>query len=600
MQTNQPNSAKQLNSTQQLITQHLGIWTSAETEKKSGRGRAGGIAGSVYGIKKLRELILELAVRGKLVPQNANDEPASELLKRIQAEKTKLIAEGKLKKEKPLAPIGDDEKSFELPKRWSWVRVANLAEIKGGKRLPEGKTFSPAKTPHIYIQVTNMKNGTVIEESLKYIDGDTRELLKNYTISSQDLYITIAGTIGDVGTVPTNFNNMILTENAAKIIFKELDKIWFKYCFASNFLREQFQEKTIQSAQPKLALHRVASSVIALPPLAEQHRIVAKVDALMALCDQLENQHLNAAEAHETLVSELLATLTQSQDAADFNANWQRIYVYFDVLFTTQASIAVLKQTVLQLAVMGKLVPQDQNDEPASELLKRIQAEKTKLIAQDKLKKEKLLAPIAEDEKPFEVPQGWEWTRLLTAAIINPRNSANDELEASFVPMTLIGTQFNESHNHEIRIWKDIKQGFTHFQEGDIGVAKITPCFENSKACVFNGLKNKIGAGTTELHIVRPLVETLNPRYVLAYLKSPRFLYIGESKMTGTAGQKRLPKEIVESNPFPLPPVTEQNRIVAKVDALMALCDQLKTRIQQANQQQQTIANALVAQAVAA
>ena len=337
---------------------------------------------------------------------------------------------------------------------------------------------------------------------------------------------------------------------------------------------------------------------VTLPNPDEQHCIVTKVDELMALCDQLENQHLNTAEAHETLVFALLDTLTHSQNAAEFQSHWQRIAQHFDVLFTTEASIDALKQTLLQLAVMGKLVPQDPNDEPASELLKRIQAEKAKLIAEGRLKKEKPLAPIGEDEKPFELPKGWEWTTLLAAAIINPRNSANDELEASFVPMTLIGTQFNESHNHEIRIWKDIKQGFTHFQEGDIGVAKITPCFENSKACVFDGLKNKIGAGTTELHIVRPLVKTLNPRYVLAYLKSPRFLYIGESKMTGTAGQKRLPKEIVESSPFPLPPVTEQNRIVAKVDALMALCDQLNTRIQQASRQQQLFADVLVEKSV--
>ena len=165
--------------------------------------------------------------------------------------------------------------------------------------------------------------------------------------------------------------------------------------------------------------------------------------------------------------------------------------------------------------------------------------------------------------------------------------------------MTLIGSAFNDKHQDEKRLWKEIKQGFTHFADGDIGVAKITPCFENSKACVFENLESGLGAGTTELHIVRPVKNTLNPRYVLAYLKSPRFLALGESKMTGTAGQKRLPKDFVESNPFPLPPLTEQHSIVAKVDELMALCDQIKLRITEAKKLQQNLADVMVESAVA-
>ena len=213
--------------------------------------------------------------------------------------------------------------------------------------------------------------------------------------------------------------------------------------------------------------------------------------------------------------------------------------------------IKKLRELILELAVRGKLVPQDESDEPANELLKRIVAEKAKLIAEGKIKKSKPLAEITDDEKPFELPKGWEWTTLISITLINPRNNVEDDLPASFVPMTLIGTGFNSLHDQETRLWKEIKQGFTHFAEGDVGVAKITPCFENSKACVFSGLINQVGAGTTELHIIRPINMTLSPRYILAYVKSPQFLLIGESKMTGTAGQKRLPKDFVESNPFP-------------------------------------------------
>lgn len=243
--------------------------------------------------------------------------------------------------------------------------------------------------------------------------------------------------------------------------------------------------------------------------------------------------------------------------------------------------IKKLRELILDLAVRGKLVPQDPSDEPASELLKRIAKEKERLVADGKVKKQKPLAVIDEEAEPFELPAGWQWSSLAQVAFVNPRNAAEDSLQVSFVPMTFIGTRFDDQHAQESRLWGEVKQGFTHFAESDIGVAKITPCFENSKACVFSNLLNGLGAGTTELHIVRPVAGTLDPRYVLAYLKSPQFLFVGETKMTGTAGQKRLPKDFVETNPFPLPPLYEQSRIVAKVDELMVLCDRLEA--QQAN-----------------
>ena len=241
-----------------------------------------------------------------------------------------------------------------------------------------------------------------------------------------------------------------------------------------------------------------------------------------------------------------------------------------------------LRTLILELAVRGKLVPQDPSDEPASVLLTGIVKEKARLVAEGSVKKQKPL-PETREEELYELPMSWQWSSLSQVAFVNPRNAAADHLEVSFVPMTFIGTRFDDQHAQESRLWSEVKQGFTHFAEGDIGVAKITPCFENSKACVFSNLVNSLGAGTTELHVVRPIPGTLDPRYVLAYLKSPQFLLVGETKMTGTAGQKRLPKDFVETNPFPLPPLAEQHRIVAKVDELMALCDRLET--QQANSQ---------------
>lgn len=570
----------------QLLTEHIDIWTAAETEKKSGRGRASGNLGSVYGVKKLRELILELAVRGKLVPQDKNDEPASELLKRIQAEKAKLIAEGKFRKEKLLSPISEKEKPFELPKGWEWARLGDLIYIEMGQS-PDSENYNQIGDGIPFFQ--GKSDFGALYPTERYWCNNPNK----YSYPG-DILLSIRAPVG-----PTNIANKkccIGRGLAALRPIIDLD-IFFLLALMRSF-EKNLQAKATGTTFSAVSRNDIDSLLLPICSLNQQRLIVAKVDELMALCDQLEQHHSNAQKAHEKLVSQLLATLTQSQNAEEFNENWQRIHVHFDLLFTTEASIDALKQTMLQLAVMGKLVPQDPQDESASNLLKFIQAEKSKLIAEGKLKKEKPFVQISEDEKPFELPNGWEWTSLLNAAVINPRNAASDDLEASFVPMTLIGTAFTDKHQDEKRLWKEIKQGFTHFAEGDIGVAKITPCFENSKACVFENLENGLGAGTTELHIIRPVMNTLSPRYVLAYLKSPRFLELGKSKMTGTAGQKRLPRDFVETNPFPLPPLEEQHRIIAKVVTLMALCDQLKTRIQQSNQQQQAIADVLVAQAV--
>jgi len=248
-----------------------------------------------------------------------------------------------------------------------------------------------------------------------------------------------------------------------------------------------------------------------------------------------------------------------------------------ELLATAPGGVAKLRELILTLAVQGKLVPQDPADEPASVLLQKIRAEKDRLIAEGKIRRDKPLAEIAKEERPFELPQGWEWTSFATIGVINPRNDAPDDTLASFVQMSSIPVEFSAAHVSEPRPWKDIKSGFTQFAEGDVGVAKITPCFENGKSTVFQNLCNGIGAGTTELHIVRPL-GGIERRYVLLFLKTPAFLKEGEAVMTGSAGQKRLPRSYFECKPFPLPPLAEQSRIVTRVEALMRLCDALEAK----------------------
>ncbi len=235
---------------------------------------------------------------------------------------------------------------------------------------------------------------------------------------------------------------------------------------------------------------------------------------------------------------------------------------------------ADLRKSILQYAVEGKLVQQDIDDEPASILYDKIIKEKESLIKQGKIKKEKPLPPITDDEIPYDIPENWKWVRLGEVCELNPRNKLEDNLEVSFIPMKLISDGYQNQHSYEIKKWKDIKNGFTHFKENDILISKITPCFQNLKSCIAKNLVSKYGAGTTELHILRPFI--VYNLYILYFLKAPNFIKNGIKNMTGTAGQQRVPINYISTYLFPLPPLKEQERIVKKVDELMALCDKLE------------------------
>lgn len=268
---------------------------------------------------------------------------------------------------------------------------------------------------------------------------------------------------------------------------------------------------------------------------------------------------------------------------------------HFELAVNAPDGIKRLREMILTLAMQGKLVPQDPKDQPASELLKEIEAEKKRLVKEGKIKEPKPLPPIKPEEVPYEVPENWEWVCLEQIGEINPRNNADDIADAGFVPMPLIFAEIGKPHTFEIRKWGDIKKGFTHFKNGDIGMAKITPCFENGKSCIFSDLPNGIGAGTTELHIFRNTFSVIEPRYLLHFIKNPRYLQTGEKKMTGSAGQKRVPTEFFSRSPFPLPPLAEQRRIVAKIDELMARVDELERKRDARNEKRLAVHQAAIA-----
>lgn len=256
-------------------------------------------------IKTLRQTILNLAVRGKLVEQDPTDEPASELVQRARTAKDAIRKERRIgRTENPEFSLSNGES--QSPMHWAWVHISEFALVLGGKRIPKGMSFSPQKTDNIYIRVTDMKNGTIATDQLKYISDEVRQHIEKYTISRDDIYITIAGTIGAVGTVPDALDGHNLTENAAKIVFREIDRYFLVMALNSEDVQSQFAEKTKQMAQPKLALKRILGARVPVPPLAEQHRIVAKVDALMALCDRLETALTTADTTRTRLLEALL------------------------------------------------------------------------------------------------------------------------------------------------------------------------------------------------------------------------------------------------------------------------------------------------------
>jgi len=268
----------------------------------------------------------------------------------------------------------------------------------------------------------------------------------------------------------------------------------------------------------------------------------------------------------------------------------------FNVVIDTHEGLSELRSLILGLAVRGKLVPQDANDEPASELLKKIETEKQRLYEEGEIRKPKKAYKIIEEDIPFQLPKSWVWSNLNEAGIINPRNSISDEKEASFISMSSISEEYFGEHDSETKLWKEIKSGYTHFAENDVGLAKITPCFQNGKSAIFSDLKNGIGAGTTELYIFRSVIDGLIPKYVYSFIRTPDFVRHGVEGMTGTAGQQRVPKSYFENRPFPLPPTNEQHRIVAKIELLFAEVDELEAQLEDQNKLDEKLQRAVNAE----
>ncbi|MBF8767129.1 restriction endonuclease subunit S [Pseudomonas putida] len=549
------------------------------------------LAGAPNGIKKLRELILELAVRGKLVPQDPEDLSARTGLDASRTERAKAMLEGKIKKEKPAMEVADSEQPFELPDGWAWCRIVDTGNYINGLAFKPGDWSSMGR-PIIRIQNLSGRSAE--------FNRTEREVDASVVVNPGDILVSWSATLdafiwrGEQGVL----NQHIFRVTPSKIVSAQY--LYWLLKWAIKVLADSDHAHGLVMAHinrgPFLA------QPIGLPPLTEQNKIVVKIAELMALCDRLEARQADADNAHTQLVQALLGSLTQARDAADFAQSWQRLAEHFHTLFTTESSIDALKQTLLQLAVMGKLVAQDPSDEPARELLKSIQLERQAAIfGRNKLKK--LRSSDTEDELSFRLPSQWSLARLGELVISGPSNGNSPKpvsVEAPYRCLTLSATTrgtFNNQCYKFVDIDADTASKY-FLKEGDLLIQRANSIDYVGVSAIYNGPDDQFIF--PDLMMRLRVSQYLNLPFIHAYLSSITGRAYFRNHASGTQGNMpKINQGTVVNAPIPIPPLAEQHRIVAKIDQLMALCDQLKARLNQARQVHEHLASALVEQAVA-
>jgi type I restriction enzyme S subunit len=528
-------------------------------------------------IPRLRRFILDLAVRGKLVEQNSNDEPAVELLKRIEAEKARLIKDGRIRKTKALEALSHEDFEFKIPRNWIGSRLGNAYDVR------DGTHDTPKYVDSGYPLVTskNLSSGRLSFDDIKFIsEQDHRQISERSLVEKNDILLAMIGSIGNPVIVDTDRKFSI--KNVA--LFKYYDRTTANPGFLCLYLRHaanKMQELAAGGLQPFVSLGFLRNYPIAVPPLAEQHRMVAKVDELMVLCDQLQVAQTEREQSRDRLVAASLHNLNPPADDEAANTpdaqreHYRFLFNHLPRLTTRPAHIKQLRQTILNLAVRGKLVAQDPNDEPAEVLLKMLLAEKSRMEKGGAIRKQQLLSALRSEEIPFELPALWEWQRLgnigLTQTGTTP-SSNNPEYFGDFIPFVkpanLTGNCIDYSG-----------EGIS--EEG-IQYSRLIPKHSALMVCIGSSIgkvnvTEKDVCCNQQINAVTPYIDELTGFTTIA-LKTTYF----QKLVLANAGMGTLPiisKGKWEVLPVPVPPLTEQHRIVAKVDELMALCDQLETQL---------------------
>ena len=557
------------------------------------------------GVARLRELILTLAVQGKLVPQDPADEPASRLLQKIRAEKDRLIAEGKIKKDKPLAAIAEEEEPFELPDSWSWVALGEVIDIVRGITFPANQKTKEAAPGRIACLRTANVQQIIEWDDLLFVDrsfmGREEQLIQHHDIvmsmaNSRELVGKVA-LIEHIPHAEATFGGFLGVLRPQKI-----DPRYAMAVLRNPYARSLLIDSSSQTTNiANVSLAKLRPLPFPLPPEAEQSRIVARVEELMHLCDALEAKGQLEATQHAQLLSTLLGTLTASATPDELASNWQRVAQHFDLLLDRPQAIDALEQTLLQLAVRGLLVPQDPTDEPASVLLQKIRAEKDRLIAAGQIKRDKPLPPVTDEEKPFALPDSWKWVALgevidIVRGITFPANQKTKEAAPGRIACLRTA---NVQQSIE---WDDllfVDRSFMGREEQLIQHHDIVMSMANSrelvgKVALIEDIPHAEATFGGFLGVLRP--RKIDPRFAMAVLRTPyaRSLLIDSSSQTTNIANVSLAK--LRPLPFPLPPEAEQSRIVTRVTQLRRLCFELRQRLAEREAVQARLAEALVQQ----
>ena len=392
-------------------------------------------------------------------------------------------------------------------------------------KLTDGTHHSPKNYPkgnYKYITAKNIKNEGVVLDGVTYVDDETHhEIFSRCNPEYGDiLYIKDGATTGVVAINNLEEEFSLLSSVALLKPSKLISKKYLFYYLQSSYCYESVRSSMKGVGITRITLKQIADWEVPIPPIGEQHRIVEYIDSLFAQIDLI------------------------AKDTATLNLFLEKY-----------------KHGILNLAIAGKLVPQDPSDEPAVKLLTRINPG---------------YKPC--DNRHYEnVPKGWCFAKIKDLFIINPKSKANDYDMAGFVSMSMINEGYVDSYQYETREWSSIKAGFTHFQDGDIAVAKISPCLENRKPMILKGLPNGIGAGTTELHVFRSSI--VDARYALYFFKSDYFIAQCIGTFNGVVGQQRVGKSVIEDIVFPLPPLEEQRRIACTISVIFKHLDNILSEL---------------------
>jgi type I restriction enzyme S subunit len=540
------------------------------------------------GIKKLRELILTLAMQGKLVPHDPHDLPASELLKSIEAEKKRLVKEGEIKQPKPLPNITPEEMPYSLPECWEWVRLNDVLDVRDG-------THDTPKYVDVGFPLITSKNlytGKLSFEDVKYISTEDHSKISDRSkVDVGDILFAMIGSIGNPVIVDSDEEFSI--KNVALFKFYQTGRPDNRFLhFFLIYAQENMKATSSGAVQSFVSLGFLRNYLFPLPPLAEQRRIVVKIDQLMARCDELEKLRVEREQKRLAVHTAALNRLITAPESNDLNTAWRFITQHFGELYSVKENVTELRKAVLQLAVMGKLVPQDPHDQPASELLKEIEREKKQLVKEGKIKPSKLLQENKSEAFPHQLPKGWEWVRICSVFNTTSGNTFDAGLEKekgafAYVKvgdMNLPGNKFIITTSSRF-IDPDEKMSNWLIPTGSIIFPKRGGAIATNKKRIVN---NPIFVDLNTMAITP--MKGVSTDYAYMWLLTIDLALLN----TGTSVPQINHKDI-DPLPFPLPPLAEQRRIVTKIDQLMALCDKLEQQIDAAIRKQSALLNAVMA-----